>query len=178
MQRHILALSGSQRSQSLSSGLLRACRELSPAQLDIRIFEAHKNFPLFNPELAPPPAVLALHQAVADADALLIASPEYAHGVTGTIKNTLDWLVSHPPFVGKPVAVLNPAYQSFHADASLKEILTMMSAELIDDACVRIPVNGSNVDPHAIAASPRFAPAIAGALQAILGHLEHKPSGA
>jgi NAD(P)H-dependent FMN reductase len=167
-----LALCGSQRSVSMSGGLLRACRELAPAGVELRIFEQHKQFPLFNPELAALPAgVCDLHKAIDDADALLIASPEYAHGVTGTIKNTLDWLVGHPGFVGTPVAVLNPAWQSYHADESLKETLRMMSAELIPAACVRIPVIGSGVSPDAIASSARFAPMVEGVLQAIVQHL-------
>lgn len=168
----ILALCGSQRSRSLSAGLLRACRDLAPAGVDITLFEAHKQFPLFNPEIDTLPAgVLALQQAIDDAHAILIASPEYAHGVSGTIKNTLDWVVSHPPFAGKPVAVFNPSYQSQHADAALKETLRTMSADLVLDACVRIPVIGAGVDTDAIAASPRFAPLIEAALNAVLLHI-------
>jgi NAD(P)H-dependent FMN reductase len=168
----LLALCGSQRTRSMSGGLLRACRELAPAGVDVLLFDEHKQFPLFNPELAELPAgVRALYEAIDGADALLIASPEYAHGVTGTIKNTLDWLVGHPGFVGKPVALLNPAWKSHHADESLREILRMMSAELILDACVRIPVIGAGVAPDAIAASARFAPAIDAVLRAVAQHL-------
>jgi NAD(P)H-dependent FMN reductase len=168
----LLALCGSQRTQSMSGGLLRACRERAPAGIDVTLFEAHKQFPLFNPELAELPAgVRALHEAIDQADALLIASPEYAHGVTGTIKNTLDWLVGHPGFVGKPVALLNPSWQSHHADDSLREILGMMSATLILDACVRIPVIGAGVAPDAIGASARFAPAVDALLRALAQHL-------
>jgi NAD(P)H-dependent FMN reductase len=168
----LLALCGSQRTQSMSGGLLRACRERAPAGIDVTLFEAHKQFPLFNPELAELPAgVRALHEAIDQADALLIASPEYAHGVTGTIKNTLDWLVGHPGFVGKPVALLNPSWQSHHADDSLREILGMMSATLILDACVRIPVIGAGVAPDAIGASARFAPAVDAVLRALAQHL-------
>ncbi|MGO4478260.1 NADPH-dependent FMN reductase [Massilia sp. 2TAF26] len=168
----LLALCGSQRTASMSGGLLRACRRLAPDSIEVLLFEEHKQFPLFNPELAElPPGVHALHAAVDAADAILIASPEYAHGVTGTIKNTLDWLVGHPGFAGKPVAVLNPSWQSHHADESIKETLRMMSAELIDDACVRIPVIGAGVAPDAIAASERFAPAIEAVLRAVAQHL-------
>jgi chromate reductase len=167
----LLALCGSQRTQSMSGGLLRACRALAPEGVQVILFEQHKLFPLFNPELATlPDGVRALHEAVDAADALLIASPEYAHGVTGTIKNTLDWLVGHPGFYGKPVAVLNPAWQSYHADESLKETLRMMSAELIEGACVRIPVIGSGLAPAEIAASERFIPAIEAVLRAIAQH--------
>jgi chromate reductase len=168
----LLALCGSQRTRSMSGGLLHACRELAPDGVEVVLFEAHKQFPLFNPELAELPAgVLALYEAIDAADALLIASPEYAHGVTGTIKNTLDWLVGHPGFVGKRVALLNPAWESHHADDSLREILRMMSAELMPDACVRIPVIGSGVAPEAIASSARFAPAVEAMLRAVAQHL-------
>lgn len=171
----LLALCGSQRSHSLCAGVLRACRTLAPADVDVVLFEQHKQFPLFNPEIAAlPEGVRALQREIDAADALLIASPEYAHGVSGTIKNTLDWLVSHPPFAGKPVAVLNPSFQSEHADAALKETLRTMSAELIPDACVRIPVIGAGIDPDAIAASRRFAPLIENALRAVLLHLERR----
>ena len=172
MPLHILALCGSQRVRSMSGGLLRACRELAPAGVVIDLFEHHKDFPLFNPERTDiPSGVRALQEAITAADALLIASPEYAHGVTGTIKNTLDWVVNHAPFAGKPVAVLNPAYQSFHADEALKETLRTMSADLVLDACLRIPVIGARVDPDHIASEPRFAAPITSALQALVAHV-------
>lgn len=172
MSLHILALCGSQRDRSMSNGLLRACRDLAPAGVAIDLFAQHKDFPLFNPERADvPPGVRALQDAITAADALLIASPEYAHGVTGTIKNTLDWVVNHAPFAGKPVAVLNPSYQSFHADEALKETLRTMSADLVLDACLRIPVIGSGTDPDRIADVPRFASSITAALRALTAHV-------
>ena len=173
MSLRILALCGSQRARSMSAGLLRACRDLAPVGVAVDIFEHHKDFPLFNPERVDvPPGVLALQEAITGTDALLVASPEYAHGVTATIKNTLDWVVGHAPFAHKPVAVLNPAYQSFHADEALKETLRTMSADLVLDACLRIPVIGAGTDPDAIATVPRFADAIAAALRALVGHVE------
>lgn len=169
----VLALCGSQRAASWSGALLRAARQLAPAGMEVEIFEDHKCLPLFNPDLeaAPPAEALSLRAAVTTADAILIASPEYAHGVTGTIKNTLDWLVSHEQFAFKPVVLFNPAYQSYHADEALKETLRMMSADLVARACVRIPVIGSGVALDGIAAAPQFAQAIGAALQEILAHL-------
>ena len=169
----ILALCGSLRARSFSAGLLRAARALAPANVDFRIFDRHGQLPLFNPDLEPdaPEPVWALWNAVTWADAIVIASPEYAHGVTGTMKNTLDWLVGHIPFAYKPVAVFNPSFQSHHADAALIETLRTMAADLIDGACVRIPVIGSRVDPDDIAASAEFAPAIRSALAAVVEHV-------
>lgn len=169
----ILALCGSLRSASLSAALLRAARALAPAGVEFEIFDGLGQLPLFNPDLEPdaPQVVRALWDHVTAADAIVIASPEYAHGVSGTIKNGLDWLVGHIPFAYKPVAVFNPAYQSHHADAALKETLRTMSADLIAAACVRIPVMGSGTAPDSIAASTTFVPAIRAALDAIVAHV-------
>lgn len=173
MNLKILALCGSQRAKSWSAALLRAAKQLAPSHVDFHIFEEHKQWPLFNPDLEHdlPASVRRLRDLITAADAIVICSPEYAHGVTGTIKNTLDWLVSHPEFAGKPVAVFNPAYQSSHADEALKETLRTMAADLVADACVRIPVIGSGIEQDAIGDSPKFAAIIEAALQAIVAHV-------
>jgi chromate reductase len=178
MSYQLLSFSGSQRAKSWSSALLRAFKARAPAGVDFDIYEEHKQLPLFNPDLEtePPASVRRLRQAVSQAQAIVIVSPEYAHGVSGTIKNTLDWLVSHPEFADKPVAVINPSYQSFHADAALKETLRTMSAVLIPQACLRIPVIGSALSQDAIDHSPEFALMIDKALQEILAHLRPAPS--
>jgi len=172
----ILALCGSLRVRSFSAGLLRAARALAPPGVEFQIFDGPGQLPLFNPDLEPhaPEPVSSLWNAVTWADAIVIASPEYAHGVTGTMKNTLDWLVGHIPFAYKPVAVWNPSYQSHHADEALKETLRTMAADLVADACVRIPVIGSRVDPDDIAESAQFGPAIRSAFQAIADHVQQR----
>jgi NAD(P)H-dependent FMN reductase len=106
---NILGLSGSLRAASINSMLLRAIARLAPEDINVSIFTGLGELPLFNPDLDArlPTSVLAFHRAVADADAVLFASPEYAHGVTGTIKNALDWRVGFEPFASKTVAVLN-----------------------------------------------------------------------
>jgi NAD(P)H-dependent FMN reductase len=169
----LLGLCGSLRAQSYSAGLLRAARVLAPAEVAFELFEREGELPLFNPDLesTPPQAVAALWQAVNDVDAIVIVSPEYAHGVTGTIKTALDWLVGHPPFAYKPVAAFNPAFQSHHADDALKEILRTMSADLIDAACVRVPVIGSGVAVADIANTPRFVTALEAAWGEIVAHV-------
>lgn len=174
MQLQILALSGSQRANSWSSALLLAAKALAPRRVDIQVYEGHKTCPLFNPDLetAPPVAVQELRELITRANAILIASPEYAHGVTGTIKNTLDWLVSHPGFACKPVAVFNPSYQSHHADEALKETLRTMAADLIPGACIRIPVIGSGIDQSEIERQPVFRMAITQALDCVVDHVQ------
>jgi NAD(P)H-dependent FMN reductase len=136
----------------MNAALLRATARLAPAGITVDIFGDMAGVPLFNPDLEArlPAPVQLLHEALCDSDALLIASPEYAHGVTAVIKNALDWLVSFPPFVDKPVAIFNASPRSVHADASLRETLTTMSARLVDDACLALPLRSTGLTEQGI----------------------------
>lgn len=91
----ILAIGGSLRAASLNTALLRAIARLAPADYAIRIYPGLGELPLFNPDLDADslPAVTGLRDAILAADVLLLASPEYAHGVSGPMKNALDWMV-------------------------------------------------------------------------------------
>jgi chromate reductase len=149
---NVLALCGSLRAASMNRRLLEAsARVAAPFRIEFGDVGA---LPLFNPDLESrlPAPVGMLHAQLERADALLIASPEYAHGVTGVLKNSLDWLVSFPPFVEKPVAIFNASPGSVHADAALREILTTMSAKLVADACVALPLRGTGPTVDSIVA--------------------------
>lgn len=166
---NILAFSGSLRAASLNSALLRAAARLAPPSCRVTVFGSVAALPLFNPDLddSPPEPVLALRRAVGLADALMIASPEYAHGVSGVMKNALDWLVSYEGFVGKPVALLNASPRAHHAYEALAETLRTMSAQLIREASVSIVLLGSGLDEEGMVGSPAVAEAIRGALDAL-----------
>jgi chromate reductase len=161
----ILALCGSLRRVSMNAALLRATARLAPPGIGVAVFDGLAALPLFNPDLeADLPAVArALQSAISGSDAVLIASPEYAHGVTAVIKNALDWLVSYEDFVDKRVAVFNASPRSVHADAALRETLTTMSADIVTDACLSLPLRGLNLGEDAMVNS-EHAPAIRRAL--------------
>jgi NAD(P)H-dependent FMN reductase len=173
---HFLALCGSLRAASINAAMLRAAARIAPAGIRLEIHPSLGTLPLFNPDLeaAPPSPVDALRAAVARADALVIASPEYAHGVTGTIKNALDWLVSFEPFVHKPVAVLNASPRAHHADDAMRETLRTMSAVLVAQACVAIPLLGARLDEDGMVDSPPVATALSGALTALAGEVRRR----
>ncbi|MBS0379177.1 MAG: NAD(P)H-dependent oxidoreductase [Proteobacteria bacterium] len=156
---NVLALCGSLRAASLNAMLLRACARLAQPGIGITIFDGMGRLPLFNPDLDehPPEPVGELRTAVEGSRALLIASPEYAHGVSGTIKNALDWLVSFPPFVGLPVAVLNASPRARHAREALIETLATMSATVVTEACIAVPLLGAGLDEERILQTPRLA---------------------
>lgn len=89
----LLGISGSLRAASFNTALLRAAQELAPAGVEVEIFRLH-DLPLFNQDvedLGDPPAVTAWKDAVRGADGLLFACPEYNNGITGVLKNAIDW---------------------------------------------------------------------------------------
>ena len=163
----VLALSGSLRAASINSALLRTAARLAPADVVVTVCTLVGDLPLFNPDLeaaAMPSSVASLRDQVATADALLIASPEYAHGVSGSIKNALDWLVGSETFINKPVAVLNTSPRARHADAALRETLRTMSAVILEAASISIPLLGAYLTDAGMAASASVSGAIRGAL--------------
>jgi NAD(P)H-dependent FMN reductase len=115
--------------------MLERLRSLAEVDLYDRLAE----LPHFNPdaeEQSPPALALDLRHRVGAADALVICSPEYAHGVPGSLKNALDWLVGGPEMVGKKVAVINASPRSTHAHESLKETIRTMSAHIVADIAI------------------------------------------
>lgn len=166
---NILALSGSLRAASNNTLLLRAAARLAPEGIRVVVYPGLGELPLFNPdiEFPHPPAVAALKASLNAADAVLIASPEYAHGVTGVIKNALDWMVGNESFVQKPVGVLNASSRAVHAHAALLETLSMMSARIIETACITIPLPGSGMTEDEVVQHPGMSVALQRALHSL-----------
>lgn len=129
----VIALSGSLREGSTNSALLRDIGTRVPEEVCFDIFPLG-GLPLFNPDLENhvPEAAAHFRAVIVACDAMIIASPEYAHGMSGVLKNALDWLVSCEAFAGKPVLVLNNAPRAHHAIAALRETLSTMAARLVD----------------------------------------------
>ena len=174
----ILGVSGSLRAASINSMLLRATIRLAPPDMSVSIFPALGELPLFNPdcELNPPMSIVIFQQAVAQADAIILASPEYAHGVSGTMKNALDWLVGFEPFASKVVAVWNTSPRAQHADAALRETLRTMAAVLVEKPLAAFPLLGSGLDESAMVASTDIAQSVREALSDIRRTVLMSPS--
>ncbi len=163
----LLAISGSLRRASTNAAALEALSRLAPADVRIALYRELWALPHFNPdddESAPPQAVVSLRTLVGASAGLIIAAPEYAHGVPGTFKNALDWLVASDVFPGKPVMMINAAPRAFHAQAALRETLSTMSARLIQEAFVALPLTGKALGPGEILADPHLADSLRAAL--------------
>ena len=157
-QFRILGLSGSLRKASYNSAALSALSALAPAHIEVVVFEGMADLPLFNPDREDEriPAVAALRSQLKNSDGLIIASPEYAHGISGVLKNALDWSVSGEEFVHMPVMFINTSPRAHHALAALHEVVKTMSGQILENACVAIPLLGSNLDAKGILAHPEI----------------------
>ena len=165
----VLALSGSLRAASSNTALLRAVVRLAPSDMAVELFDGLGRLPLFNPDLeaTSPSPVAYLREQIMSADALIIASPEYAHGITGVMKNALDWMVGCEAFVNKPVALLNASPRATHAQAALREIVSVMSARIIENASITVPILGSNLSEDGIVLHPEISAPLRAALAAL-----------
>ncbi|HXU29423.1 MAG TPA: NADPH-dependent FMN reductase [Thermoanaerobaculia bacterium] len=166
----LLAISGSLRAKSSNGSLLLAARALGPEGVEIVLYGGLGELPLFNPDLDEdpgPPAVVDLRERIHAADGVIISSPEYAHGVPGAMKNGLDWLVGSGELVDKPVALWNASPTSTYAHAALVEILAVMSARLLPEASIAIPLR-RGMSAEEIAADSEFAEPVRAALRAFL----------
>src|SRR5262247_2217658 len=151
---HILGISGSLRAKSSNTTLLRAAANLASSRdMSITVYGALAELPHFNPDLegTEPPSVIKFRDTLRNCDGVLISSPEYAHGVPGVLKNALDWVVGSGEFIDKPVALINASTRATRAWASLAETLSVMSARVILDASITIPVQGRSLDADGIA---------------------------
>ena len=178
MTLEILAISGSLRARSSNTSLLRLAASVAPDDVHVDLYDGLATLPHFNPDDdldVPPPTVLDLRRRVGAADGLLFCSPEYAHGVPGSLKNALDWLVASVELPGKPVASLNASPMATHAQASLLETLTVMSTRIVREACVTIPVTRGDVDAEGDIASQTIAQVTRDALEAFARGIRTQP---
>lgn len=94
----------------------------------------------------------------------MIASPEYAHGISGPMKNAPDWLVSGDEFPGKRVMLINTSPLAGHAEQALREVIRTMSGIVVERAYVSIPLLGSNLDKSGIVQNTDLASALGSGL--------------
>lgn len=155
----LLAISGSLRRASINTAALESLAALAAPDFAVDIYRGLAALPAFNPDddeegRAPPESVRVWREAVAAADGLVIAAPEYAHGVPGALKNALDWLVASDAVPNKPVMLVNCAPRAFHAQSALRETLATMAARLVSEAFVTLAPGGAPISPETIAGDP------------------------
>ena len=176
----ILAISGSLRARSINKSILLAAKVLAPKAVEMILYEGIGSLPLFNPdhEDAGYPPVMDLRKQLNESQGVIIASPEYAHGVTGVIKNALDWVVGSGELVGKPVALFNASSRSLYVPAALRETLKVMDTFIVDEACVTVPFIGREVTASDFAANEQTSAVLYQAVTALARSIEGRRMGA
>jgi chromate reductase, NAD(P)H dehydrogenase (quinone) len=137
----VLGISGSLRHESHNSALLRAAAERLPAGVELVAFERLGDVSPYDEDVelsGVPAAVQKLREAIRDADAVLIATPEYNHSIPGQLKNALDW-ASRPAgqsaLNGKPAATIGASTGMFGAvwaQAELRKVLGAMGGRVLE----------------------------------------------
>jgi len=167
----LLAICGSLRRGSSNHALLAAAARLLPVDVSIRFYDDLASLPAFNPDADGEPAHAAVagwRRALAQADGVIISSPEYAHGVPGALKNALDWVVGSGELMDKPVALLNPSPTSTFAHPQLAETLRTMSAVVVPEASVTIAIPRRGATDRSIVADAAIEAALRAAIDALL----------
>jgi chromate reductase len=136
----ILGISGSLRRDSHNTRMLRGAAALLPEGVELELFDQLGAIPPFSEddEHETPPAVAALKRAIAGADAVLVATPEYNGSIPGVLKNALDWVsrpVADNHLRGKPAAVIGASTSLFGAvwaQAETRKVLSTIGARVVD----------------------------------------------
>ena len=151
----ILAFAGSLRKGSYNKALVRAAVELAPENAVMEVFDL-EGIPPYNQDLEnqPPQKVIEFKAKIREADALLIATPEYNYSVSGALKNAIDW-VSRPradtPLEGKPVAIMSASIGRLggaRAQYHLRQSFVFLNMHPINRPEVMLPSAQDNVDAN------------------------------
>ena len=140
-----LTISGSLRAASSNTAVLQAIASLAPRSVEIVSFRRVAEIPAFNPDLDIEPGPIPVEffrNELKRSQAVIISTPEYAHGLPGSLKNALDWIVRSGELYEKPVALINPSSRSTFAQAALTEILRTMGARIVKEACATLHTSG------------------------------------
>ena len=180
--RRVLLVSGSTRDRSTNTALCRTAVACAPAGITAVCHPGIDVLPHFNPDddHDPLPATVAqLRAAIAEADAVLFCTPEYAGTLPGSLKNLLDWTVGGVELTGKPVAWMRAAPDARRGDgahATLATVLGYVQAAVVEDACRHVPITGDAVGPDGLIADPDVRAAVAATITALLHGVPARPA--
>lgn len=171
----LVLISGSLRGASTNSAVVRTLAELAAGRARAVTYEGMGALPHFNPDddTEPLPAeVVRLRALIADADALLICTPEYAGDLPGSFKNLLDWTVGGVEITDKRVGWINASVAptgAAGAHAALRTVLGYTGAFVVDAAAAHVPIPRDAIDPGSgLVADEALRNALAGVVSTLL----------
>lgn len=175
----ILLVSGSTRTGSTNTAVLRTAPEVAPDGVSTVLYGGLADLPAFNPDHDHdplPPVVADLRRQITAADAVLFCTPEYAGALPGSFKNLLDWTVGGGEIYGKPVAWINVSSIAAptggaDAHASLAKVLGYVGAQVVEAACARAPMSRTAVGADGTVTNPDVRQQLTQVLAALREHV-------
>ena len=172
----LLLVGGSLRRGSVNAAVLATAAAVATPGVLPTIYTGLATLPWFDPDddrQPLHPAVASLRDQLHHADAVLFSTPEYAGALPGSLKNLLDWTVGDGMYE-KPVGWVNPS-TSFggaqFAYESLRRVLGFVNAEIIEPACVQLPVPRATFGPDGMITDPQLRAGLAAVVAAIVTHV-------
>ncbi|MBC7712754.1 MAG: NAD(P)H-dependent oxidoreductase [Rhizobacter sp.] len=147
----ILAISGSLRSGSKNTLILHAINNHFAGRVKMELFDGLADLPHFNPDIEMDniESVKQYRNSLKHADYVLISTPEYAHGIPGSLKNALDWVVGSGELIDKKVGLLfSSSSEALFVQEQLIEVIRTMSAKIDRSVCLKI--SGAELTPEII----------------------------
>jgi NAD(P)H-dependent FMN reductase len=177
----VLLISGSLRQGSTNGAMLATAQAVAPHGVEAVVFDGVAGLPHFNPDDDTPerlpPAVVDLRRALGDADGLVVSTPEYAGALPGSFKNLFDWAVGGGEIYEKPVAWINVASspgRAADAHRSLRLVLGYAGTDIVETACVHLPVQRADIGPDGLVSRADQRTAVAAVLGALADHVRSR----
>jgi chromate reductase len=154
----LLAISGSLRASSTNTALLHALARVAEPPVQVTVWSGLAELPAFSPDQegeATPDPILRLAERIDKADGLIVACPEYVHSLPGAFKNAIDWMVSRPEIIAKPIAILHASHRGGDVLEQLRIVLSTVSDRFLPDVFAQVPlISRSASDVQSICATP------------------------
>ncbi|MBN9380193.1 MAG: NAD(P)H-dependent oxidoreductase [Chitinophagaceae bacterium] len=148
-KKKIFALSGSTRKNAANHSLLTAIAHMTADDLEISIYGSIADLPHFDPDrnLENVPGIVRdFREQINKSDGVIICTPEYAHGVPGSLKNAIDWTVSSSDFYHKPTVLITASSDGRYGHQSLLETLRVIEAKDVEQLQLLIQFVKTKVD--------------------------------
>lgn len=171
-KRTILAVSGSLRSNSSNTLILKEIQKWVPQHITFTIYQDMATLPAFDDSMEAPDPVIAWRRLLAEADGVFICSPEYAFGIPGALKNAMDWTVGSCELVSKPLALVTAATGGEKAHAAWLQIFTALSANIPDGGSLLIPFVRSKLNEKGELSDVATREALQSTLQVLINTIE------
>jgi len=173
---NLIAVSGSLRATSSNTLLIQEIQKWVPSNVELTMYQQLATLPAFDDSVEPSESVIAWRRLLAEADGVLICSPEYAFGIPGALKNAIDWTVGSGELVNKPLALITAASSGDKAHAAWLKIFSALSSSIPTNGALLIPFIRTKFNEKGEVSDAATKESVLRVLQALIQAIEQKAS--